>query len=64
MKPEEIKAWRVRLGLSQGKLAKALGVTVGAVSRWERGEMTPQPYLRLALTWLSAEQGWSMGGSE
>jgi DNA-binding transcriptional regulator YiaG len=56
MTAAEIHEARQRLGLSQGKLAKRLGVTVGAVSRWERGEMKPQPYLRLALAALADDK--------
>lgn len=35
-----IKAHRKRLGWSQEKLAKELGVDVGTVSRWERGVLS------------------------
>lgn len=35
--PEEIRDNRVRLGLSQGKLASELGVTEDTLSRWEAG---------------------------
>lgn len=37
---EEVKEIRLRLGLSQNKFARKLGVTTGAVSKWESGERT------------------------
>jgi transcriptional regulator with XRE-family HTH domain len=51
----DILAQRRRLGLSQAKLAEALScaerpaVSANTVARWERGEIRPPPYLRLAL---------------
>lgn len=33
---------RVAAGLSQGEVAKALGVTQGAISVWERGDGKPK----------------------
>jgi transcriptional regulator with XRE-family HTH domain len=38
---ENIKSLRRERGLTQEKLAEALGVTVGAVSKWENGNNTP-----------------------
>ena len=38
---ENIKNFRRERGLTQEKLAEALGVTVGAVSKWENGNNTP-----------------------
>ena len=38
---ERIKEARVKKGLSQGKLAKAIGVHVTNISRYERGENRP-----------------------
>jgi transcriptional regulator with XRE-family HTH domain len=49
MKPNELKAWREKNKYSQTKLAKALGVDVMTVSRWERGVYEIPPYLPLAL---------------
>jgi transcriptional regulator with XRE-family HTH domain len=42
----ELRKERKRLGLSQAKLADALGVTANTIARWERGEMNiAQPKL-------------------
>jgi putative zinc finger/helix-turn-helix YgiT family protein len=35
--PDDIKAIRHQLGLTQGDLERALGVSRGSVGRWERG---------------------------
>lgn len=35
----DLKAQRLALGLSQRKLAEALGVSPNTVARWERGEL-------------------------
>ena len=39
MTPEELKARRKQLGLSQSKLAEVLGVTQHTISRWEEGKI-------------------------
>jgi transcriptional regulator with XRE-family HTH domain len=39
----EIRRRRTGLGLSQARVAEAVGVPVLAVGRWERGERTPAP---------------------
>ena len=43
---ERIRARRQRLGLSQERLSKLLGVDEGCVMRWERGEWTPTALTR------------------
>jgi len=40
--PTELLAFRERLGLSQAKLALALGVSANTLARWERGVLTIQ----------------------
>lgn len=35
---DRIKFWRQAAGLTQEELGERIGVTQGAVSRWERGE--------------------------
>lgn len=57
MKGSQIRAWRKRIGWSQARLADALShgrdrVHPMTVSKWERDESKPPPYLRLALAWL------------
>lgn len=41
MKPEQIKAIRSKLGLSQARLSTVLGVSVHAVRKWEQGQRKP-----------------------
>jgi DNA-binding transcriptional regulator YiaG len=45
----EFKDWRTKCGLSQGKLAKALGVRSMTVARWEWGTIRIPALLPLAL---------------
>ena len=48
MSPEEIKELRQRLGLSQNKFARKVGVTQITVYNWEQGKTTPpEPTLNL-----------------
>ena len=42
MKPEEIRALRLRENASQAVFARYLNVTAGLVSQWERGEKRPR----------------------
>lgn len=44
-----IREARKKAGLSQGKVAEALGVTTGAVSMWEIGLTQPRPDKLVAL---------------
>lgn len=39
----EIRAWRLKHILTQGELAKKLGVTKSTVSGWETGRIKPNP---------------------
>jgi putative zinc finger/helix-turn-helix YgiT family protein len=41
LSPEQIRDIRLRLGLTQGDLERALGVSRGTVGRWERGPVFP-----------------------
>ncbi|HEY9139779.1 MAG TPA: helix-turn-helix domain-containing protein [Bryobacteraceae bacterium] len=48
LKPNEIRALRLREGASQAVFARYLNVTTRLVSQWERGEKRPQgPSLKL-----------------
>lgn len=53
MSPDEVRAMRIELGLSQAALARALGVYWLTISKWETGAQQPPPYLALALKYLA-----------
>lgn len=61
MTKDDLKKWRRRNGYSQAKLAKALGVAVMTVSRWETGNRSIPVLLNLALNWLEYEGGKATG---
>ena len=46
---DELRKWRERNQYSQAELAKALGVNVISVSRWETGTRSIPVFLNLAL---------------
>ena len=52
MTPADLLAARHELGMTQARLAAALGVQPLAVLRWEKGQRAIPPYLSLALTTL------------
>ena len=58
---DDLKKWRGRNDYSQAKLAKALGVAVMTVSRWETGLRSIPVFLNLALNWLEYEGGKATG---
>jgi len=45
----EIRAARLRAGLTQEGLARQIDVTMNTVARWERGEFAPSPELAAKL---------------
>jgi len=53
----ELKQWREEHGYSQAMLAKALGVAVMTVSRWETGLRAIPVFLHLALRCMELEGG-------
>lgn len=55
MKPDELRAWRERFGLSQAKAAELLPITLRQWQRWEAGENEPPAYLLRALRDLERE---------
>lgn len=46
---DNIKRCRKELDMTQEQLAEAMGVTVGAVSKWESGQSTPDLYTLMGL---------------
>ncbi len=44
MPPEQIRAARLQLGLTQAQFGDLLGAHWVTVSRWERGELAPTRY--------------------
>jgi len=64
MNKDDLKKWRRRNDYSQAKLAKALGVAVMTVSRWETGNRSIPVLLNLALNWLEYEGGKATGRKE
>jgi DNA-binding XRE family transcriptional regulator len=54
MAPYQLRRTRKTLGLTQGQLAEALGVTYVSVGRWERGEVSIPSWLPLAIRGLVA----------
>jgi transcriptional regulator with XRE-family HTH domain len=59
MTSKELKKWREDHGYSQAKLARALGVAVMTVSRWETDLRSIPSFLHLALRCLELEGGES-----
>jgi DNA-binding transcriptional regulator YiaG len=60
----DFKNWRTRWGLSQGKLAKALGVRSMTVARWEWGAIRIPALLPLALEALEHRMKEERHGSK
>ncbi|MBN1366232.1 MAG: helix-turn-helix transcriptional regulator [Syntrophaceae bacterium] len=55
MTRDDLKKWRRQNDYSQAKLAKALGVSVITVCRWETGTRSIPVFLNLALKGLEVE---------
>lgn len=51
--PDEIRALRKRLSLTQVELAARVGTAQAAVSRWERGRAKPSGPVRKLLSQLA-----------
>ncbi len=62
VRPDDIRHYRGRLGLSQGALALALGMSKRGVEDWEGGRREPPAYLRLALERLAITTAAQNGG--
>lgn len=59
-----IKAQRKALGLTQRKLASALGVSVSTVVRWERSRFVPVARLDQLAATLETSVAHLIGGEE
>ncbi len=55
-----IRAFRLRLGFTAERLARALGISITTVSRWENGHQKPSRLAWQALAQLAAENGWPL----
>jgi DNA-binding transcriptional regulator YiaG len=55
LRPDEIRALRVSLQLTQIEFAERVGVSERTVQGWELGETTPQPRHRRALSDLATK---------
>jgi len=55
MNGEQFKKTRIKLGMTQAEIAKALDVTETSVYRWESGRSQISKTLELALEALSAK---------
>jgi transcriptional regulator with XRE-family HTH domain len=55
VKPEELRAWRERFGLTQQRVADLLPCELRTWQRWEGGESGHSPYLLRALRDLERE---------
>ena len=56
MTPNEMKAIRRELGLTQAEMARVLCVDAGSVSRYERGALHPNGTIQMVYTELRL--GW------
>lgn len=54
--PADLREMRAAGEWSQAELAALLGIAMNTVSRWERGELRPPPYVRYAIAWLVAKR--------
>lgn len=63
MNAEDIKARRLKLGMTQAELADALGLALNTISRWELGASQPDgaKMLDLALTQLEWQKTLTEG---
>lgn len=57
MTPEQLKAQRVALAVSQETMAQRIGVTVNTYRMWEWGKRPiPRPVVNLLAAWAPATQ--------
>lgn len=55
MTPDQLKAWRVRLGYNITQAATALGCHRNAIANWEAGKHAIPRYIELACLYLATE---------
>lgn len=55
--PDDLRAWRTSMGLSQPELADRLGVSKYTVNRWECRRRPPSPEMRYAIRDLTGADG-------
>lgn len=56
MTPDQLKAWRVRLGLTQAEGARQLGFHSNHFALMERGERKIRPIVEIACKQIEAEK--------
>ena len=62
MTPEELRAWRATMNLTQNSAADALGLSLRGYKNYELGETNPPPFLALACAALYHRlKPWSLG---
>ena len=61
MNGEEIRALRLRLGMTQFEFAQAVGAQVSTVSTWENNHVRISSMAERAVRALAAEQGEAGG---
>jgi putative transcriptional regulator len=52
VRPKEVRELRHKLGLTQAKMAVALGVSLATVKSWEGGGRTPDPLATRVIRFL------------
>lgn len=55
MTSRKLKTRRARLGLTQGELAKAMGVRLNTVARWETDQRRIPPMAAILLTYIERD---------
>ena len=55
IEPLDVKAIREKLGMTQEKFSLALGVGLGTIRHWERGDRKPRGPARVLLNLLKKE---------
>jgi len=64
MMPQEIRALRLSMGLTQEDFAHVVGVTFASVNRWENGKATPSRLAVKILERMAAEKHFTAETAE